>query len=53
MTKIASKGGGGGPALRPGGSGSGLSVGDGLAWNPLPMAFKYTFLDRMQRSKSV
>ena len=25
-------------------------VGDGLVWNPLPMAFKYTFPDRMQRS---
>ena len=30
--------------------GSDPRVGDGLVWNPLPMAFKYTFLDRMQRS---
>ena len=35
-------------ALRP--AGSDPRVGDGLVWNPLPMAFKYTFLDRMQRS---
>ena len=34
--------------LRP--AGSDPRVGDGLVWNPLPMAFKYTFLDRMQRS---
>ena len=34
--------------LRP--AGSDPRVGDGLVWNPLPMAFKYTFLYRMQRS---
>ena len=34
--------------LRP--AGSDPRVGDGLVWNPLPKAFKYTFLDRMQRS---
>ena len=34
--------------LRP--AGSDPRVGDGLVWNPLPVAFKYTFLDRMQRS---
>ena len=45
MTKINSLK--GGPALRP--AGSDPRVGDGLAWNPWPMAFKYTFLDRMQR----
>ena len=31
-------------------AGSDPRVGDGLVWNPIPMAFKYTFLDRMQRS---
>ena len=36
------------PSLRP--AGSDPRVGDGLVWNPIPMAFKYTFLDRMQRS---
>ena len=34
--------------LRP--AGSDPRVGDGLVWNPIPMAFEYTFLDRMQRS---
>ena len=33
--------------LRP--AGSDPRVGDGLAWNTWPMAFKYTFLHRMQR----
>ena len=36
------------PALRP--AGSDPRVGDGLVWNPVPMAIKYIFLDRMQRS---
>ena len=36
-----------GGKLRP--AGSDPRVGDGLVWNPSPMAFKYTFLDRMQR----
>ena len=30
-------------------AGSDPRVGYGLAWNPWPMAIKYTFLDRMQR----
>ena len=34
--------------LRP--AGNDPRVGDGLVWNPIPMAFKYTFLDRMQHS---
>ena len=34
--------------LRP--AGSDPRVGDGLVWNPLAMAFKYTFLDRIQCS---
>ena len=34
--------------LRP--AGSDPRVGDGLVWNPIPRVFKYTFLDRMQRS---
>ena len=33
-------------------AGTDPKVGDGLVWNPLPMAFKYTFLDRMQCSFS-
>ena len=33
--------------LRP--AGSDPRVGDGLVWNPIPMAFEYIFLDRMQR----
>ena len=36
------------PLLRP--AGSDPRVGDGLVWNPLPVAFKYTILERMQRS---
>ena len=35
-------------SLRP--AGSDPRVGDGLVWNPKPMAFEYTFLDGMQRS---
>ena len=38
-------------ALRP--AGSDPRVGDGLVRNPLPRAFKHTFVDRMQRSLSV
>ena len=34
--------------LRP--AGIDPRVGDGFVWNPIPMAFEYTFLDRMQRS---